>query len=351
MFNSYRIQSHYMGGAAVLSVLVNLRHLCLEQYAESGDYRVPDLKLASLQHLTHLELSYVEVEEEDLRHVSSLTKLRVLHINAPTCRVEGTAPDASPFPPSLEHFYFSGEESFLGPGGLEGAVQLTSLVLTEVEVTSLSQGTEADAKSGSYLLGALNKFHHLHILCLSDLTIEWPPPSPVYRALVASSNLRSLTLGGHLPAGALAHIFVPAHTLQLTNLELQVYRAPCFLDALAVRALVNCCPLLQQLEMSVQAGPHLTALTQLPALTQLRLDVASDTDADVEVSLHCLSGLSRLQQLTFSCPASRAPRCVTGSALLPLTGLRQLTKLHLCSSAPSAIAIFKSKVGGGPCPA
>lgn len=186
-FNSYRVNPSRRGGGGALSVLVNLRHLCLEHDAESDDYPIPDLQLASLQHLTHLELSYVELEGEDLRHVSSLTKLRVLHIYSPMCR-------------------------------------------------------------GLYLLGALEKLHHLHTLCLSEVIVKWPPPCPAYRALVASSNLRSLTFDCYTPAGALAHVFASAHTLQLTKLELQ--RCPS-LDAGTVRALVNCCPVLQELQMSV----------------------------------------------------------------------------------------------------
>jgi len=333
-FNSGRA-----GGAAALSVLINVQHLCLNHDSDTGDYPVPEIKLASLQQLTHLELGSVDLDGVDLRQVSSLTKLRVLHINA-LCCVEGTAPHTFPFPPTLQHLYFRG---FLGPGGLEGAVQLTSLVLIGVDIVGFEAGDDA---GGSYLLGLLNKFHHLHTLCLSDLTIEWPPPSPAYRALVASSKLRSLTLDSYMPVGAFAHIFSPAHTLQLTKLELQVHgHFP--EDAGTVRALVNCCPLLQKLQMSVQAGPHLTALTQLSALTHLMLGVASDNDADVTVSVQCLSGLSRLRHLALAFGACR----VMGKALLPLTGLRRLSELSLLSLAPCAVTSFMTKVGGGPCPA
>lgn len=78
------------------------------------------------------------------------------------------------------------------------------------------------------------------------------------------------------------------------------------------------------------------------------LVVGSDNDTDVMVSAQGLSGLSRLQHLTL---CFRACRILGGEALLPLTGLRQLSELNVRSSAHHPVTDFMNKVSGEMCPA
>jgi len=328
-FNSGR-----SGGAAALSVLVNLQHLCFKRKQNTLRlYSVSDLVWPCLQQLTHLELAYVKLEGEDLRGVSRLTQLKVLHLNAPRCWLDSTAPNTFPFPASLQHLCFTGD---FGPGALEGALQLTGLELYGGSYRVNAAADDSDDfydsddevydEGGRYLLGVLPKLQHLSTLKVCGLQIDWPPSSPDYTALVPSI-LRSLTLGADLFEGAWAHVFStsPPRALQLTKLELPgVFIFKPSMDPGNIRAMVSCCPLLQELLLKVQAGPHLTSLTQLSALTRLELVVASDSDADITVATQCLSGLTSLLHLELY---PRKHDRITDEALLPLTALRQLTRL------------------------
>ena len=89
-------------------------------------------------------------------------------------------------------------------------------------------------------------------------------------------------------------------------------------SATDVSRLVGSCPGLQDLSLELQPDVQLAALAQLTDLTTLRIYMATAS------SVKSLSGLSGLRGLDVNaCPAC------SPAALLPLTALRQLTRLDV----------------------
>jgi len=314
--------------SAALSVLPSLQHLsingCYLFDSKDKDNMVSAFAFARLQQLTHLNLFGVDIEAESLAYLSSITGLHTLHIVG-CCDLTSSTPGLS-LPPSLQHLEL--RDAF-EPSVLAAATQLTHLDLKCQWVSD-----EGDASVGACLLGVLSKLQHLEYLRLSLLHINWPPASPAYQALVASSNkLRVLRVElCRLPDGAFAHIFPSAPALVVLP-RLEELGVSC-IPPYDVPRIVRCCPALQQLALSLIFGTwHLTALNQLSALSRLELSQANCPgipDPGTAVSIHSVARLTKLQDLALT--VHDMPWPVEGShapqALLPLTALQGLTRLH-----------------------
>jgi len=307
------------GGLAALANLPHLHHLSVD-WSEMQEADNPDdesaFAWAALQQLTSLSLIGVPVQAGSLRHISSMSRLRVLKVSGDNHHMLPSVAPGMSLPPALQHFEFSG---VLGPSALAAATQLTHLHLTWARFQD-----EGGVSGGMFLLQWLPKLQHLEYLFLSRAHVNWPPPSPAFQPLVAScSKLRVLDIMAC--SGALAHTFPhsPSHNVVLTSLEVLMAGK---VTQEAVAQLVRCCPALVDLIISSPGGDHLTALSQLSTLTFLRLFLLPGGGAtSIAVSIQAVARLTRLQGLSLDLE----PRDRTCQNLLPLTTLRQLTRLDV----------------------
>jgi len=309
---------------AAMAVLPNLQHLCIDGWDggclsdEKGSFETA-FAFSSLQQLTHLGLTRVNICSDNLAYISSMTHLHTLNLSH-CCMLWSDTPGLS-LPPSLQHLELGGD--CFQPSVLGAAAQLTHLDLADAYIEN-----EGGVVGGSWLLEFLSKQQALDHLCLSRSSTYWPPPSAVFQALVASSStLRVLDIDDcYLQDGVFAHIFPPAPSpaLVLPRLEdLVVSQLP----PGAVAGLVRSCPALQRATLRVEPlGAHLAALSQLSALTSLQLPLEPQADgndnARIAESIQSVAGLTRLQELHLWLHACCVLRW---QVVLPLTALRQLT--------------------------
>lgn len=160
--------------------------------------------------------------------------------------------------------------------------------------------------------------------------LAWPPVGPSYSALTASSNLARLDLfWTNPPRGIWPYVFPAMRTLpHLTSLY--IFDPPCAdgtspsaLGPADVSHLVSSCPNLVVFEaLRLRAGPHVSELHNLTALTRVRLDYGIEPEAG---SLQGLAAVTQLRDLTVKLESGGLrPAC-----LVPLTQLRALTEIRL----------------------
>jgi len=314
-----------------VSVLSDLQHLSLIDCSCQFEGRISSSAFAfyRLQQLTYLGLSGLRLRQNldaSLCHISSITGLHTLHIK--DCSELMSVTPGLSLPPSLQHLelYYT-QYGVFEPSVLAAATQLTHLDLQTDE-------DMGGVRDGACVLEVLSKLQHLDYLNFSPLECNLPPPSPAYQAWVASSSkLRVLHVGScDLPDGALAHIFPSAPSLVvLPRLEeLYVYQIP----PGAMAGVMRCCPALQRLALGgeLPGCTHLAALSQLSALTRLEVTLEADDDsrdgASTAATIQSLAGLTRLQEFSATVPIGEGGRVTRRHDLLPLTALRQLTKLE-----------------------
>jgi len=349
-----RSEESHIGDFTGLSVLVNLKDLRIADIEPNHHYFGPDTPcpftcpgLSVMKHLTHLKLSRVRVQSADLRHVSCMSNLSVLYVSGSGClRHDGAHPFV--LPESLRGVYAGG--FFLEPCVLAAATLLTRLELFDVRIegqgdvyhnrhyydSDSEDENERPLSGGASLLEMLSKLQHLDALSLSYLQAVWPPISPAYKALVASSKLQELRwhMCG-LPTGVFAQLFSSESSCNMGFSTLKALRARHYdkvnekgdnfaaLDTPGVDKLVGCCPALQLLECEVFSGVDLTLLSRLTALTQLSLGLTGDDRDDMLMSVHSLAALTGLRHLSVELDNNCS--LYGCRSLQPLTALRQLT--------------------------
>jgi len=328
---------------STLSVLSSLQHLSLIDSSSLFDSKDKKGKssafaFSSLQQLTYLGLSELRLQQPTdvglsgqnldggLCHISSITGLHTLRVM--DCPELTSAVPGLSLPPSLQHLElcYTHTHHVCEPSVLAAATQLTCLILDGGHVEDEDEGGVSD---GACLLEVLSKLQHLDTLRLYGVDIDWPPASSAYQALVASSSkLRVLQIECGLPDGACAHMFPSAPSHVVLPL-LEVLGVSCIPPG-AVAGVVRCCPALQQLTLWAEAPgcAHLAALSQLSALTRLAVFLEPEDDggngASTALSIQGLAGLSSLQDLIVCLRTEGDASC---KDMLPLTALRQLTKL------------------------
>jgi len=344
----------------VLSVLTGLQHLVLQGVQEpGGDYAaLPGSLLRPLVQLTHLQIER-GLSDAALQHLSCLSALQHLQL----VRLGATTTPAALSSLQalqaltclfLEGAYFrltSSTTPYLSTllrlqalqlhacNGLEPVLlsKLTLLETLELWLTSVCNNRHDDSgpepsTATERFLALLPDLNHVTALVLHyALHDRVPTAAAAYAAITASSRLQSLDLfSTAIPDEAWQHIFPlqGRQLLQLSSLDLRlnVYICQQGMDSSGLQGLVNTCPSLQQLQLNhaVQTGASLTALQQLPALTQLSISHFDD-----ELSAGLLQRLTRLQILYI-----QPPNTLTDAGLLQLTALRQLRYLRVESSDP-----------------
>jgi len=330
-----------VGSVADLSVLVNLRHLRIGfdlwlSFSEGSLDPQPLSEVgwstnawSGLHHLTHLKLGWVVLAAEDVQHLSTLSSLSVLSVSGDVHLAVMAAPGLA-LSQSLRSLVITGMHGrsitcpVLGPSVLAALTRLTRLKLAGVRVKG-----EGEVGGGLCLLQAVSKLQRLRRLVFARLDVEWPPPSPAYQAVVASSKLRWLTWADcQLPPGVFAHIFPCPHSDQhgeLVSFVIQECGALCSrcrtTSSAVVANLASCCPALQELQIAVDGWVCLTPLCQLSALASLLLKVDGGPDGTA-ASIHSLSGLTGLRSLHLK--TQQLSTAAISRVLLPLTALRQL---------------------------
>jgi len=225
-------------------------------------------------------------------------------------------------------------------------IQASCSRLTHLDLHCATVMDEGGVSGGMFLLEWLPKLQHLEYLRLSGAYVNWPPRSPAFQPLVAScSKLRTLDIGAC--NGVLAHTFPhsPSHDVVLTSLE--VLKATDITQE-AVLKLVRCCPALMSLTIESQGGDHLTALSQLSALTTLKLSLqpGGGGATSTEVAIEVVAGLTRLQDLSVWLPPPYRTQA-SWQDVLPLT-LRQATRLDV-TCLPARPLMNKVGVLNPPC--
>lgn len=161
------------------------------------------------------------------------------------------------------------EQAHVDPDALSSLVLLTQLHLLWVQL--LGAGAPA-------LLSSLAHLQDLQDLQLCQLYCEWPPASPAYAALTASSRLQSLQLlHCDLPAGVWQHVFWAGQQLPaLWNLGVDwkpydeqghIQHPAAAMCSADIEHMVNASPNLQDLMVQVDERAALRTLRQLPAGT------------------------------------------------------------------------------------
>lgn len=184
----------------------------------------------------------------------------------------------------------------------------------------------------------LNNLHGLKNLAYLEMEIisPMPPASPDYAALTASSKLESLRLWDwRLPESVWQHVFTPQQHLPCLEVlytrdlwtegsDPQITPRWTLLDLSNV---VGCCPALEELDISLQAGSHsVSVLGQLSALTCLGAWYTAENADAMAGSIQAMVALTNLESLQLTVDGGS----VELTTLLPLTGLRQLRSISCC---------------------
>jgi len=356
---------------AALSSFTRLQELCVRQLCEANSPKtvLPEGVLASLVHLTHLILGQDVIVKDGLLSLAALSNFQALSVmhhpriylgsaSSPQWReaaLEGvhqlqhckqlevsspallfslaSTPDVGRIR-SLQVLKL--KECRVDPGLLPGLTQLLTLHLASVTLQTSAAGTAAVA-----LLDALASLKQLQDLAIRHVVgdsrtaiggLDWPPPSPAYAALTASSQLQVLELYQlNLPEGACQHMFAAGQ--QLPKLERLVIEwlppdmrsgYDGMLCSEDIACLVSCCPNLRSLDLNVQPDAHLADLPQLSALTALEVTGTS------EDAIKNIAGCTGLLKLSLASDSDWGI-AIQQQWLLPLTALRQLTGLA-CNS-------------------
>lgn len=172
------------GSSAVLSALVNLRHLCIgfDSWLPSSKRSLDPRPLSEvgwssiawsdLHHLTHLKLGWVVLAAEDVQHLSSMSSLNVLSISGDMHLTVKAAPGLALLQ-SLKSPVITGMHGrsnicpVLGPSVLAAVTRLTRLKLAGVRIEG-----EDGVGGGLCLLQAVSKLQRLRCLVLARLDVE-----------------------------------------------------------------------------------------------------------------------------------------------------------------------------------
>lgn len=323
-------------GCAALSVLVNLQHLAIEDndicghFPKKAPHPLSSVAWFCLKHLTHLTLDGEGLAGQDMGFLESIPSLLQLELRAEVRLAPGNT-SGFILPASLKDVSLT--FVVLSPAVLAAATQLTRLVLEEVNVDGGS-----GLSGGSCLLEALSKLQHLDTFHVWGAEVDWPPASPAYSALLASSRLRDVVLHCQLPLGAAAQVFARSDKLQFL-LELVIQQQVTPWSVADVSSVVSCCPALLELNLEIPTDTWaddlvLTALSQLTSLTGLFLEVDVGI-RNIAACVRCLAALTRLRALELwlgdfsdSDHHGSSGTLPASQVLLPLAALRQLTGLH-----------------------
>jgi hypothetical protein len=305
-----------------LSSLVQLQHLWVNPYDyDLGFAGLADSTLPCLRNLTYLEVRSLSVG--NLQQLGGLTNLRgldVMQMLGPYVTVGPSSVPGLVFPASLKTLDWSSPAE----------AGLMSLVPTGLRDLRVMCTVEGPAQGPDSVLYGMERLKRLTWLVLSPGRMDWPPASPAYSALTASSNLVYLKLlVTRFPTGVWQYMFPNTTRLpHLTELWLKGSRYDGALDtssragAADLSRLVCCCPSLSVMHtMCLQPGLHVSELCKLTALTRLHVLFGSGDLAAVEESVKGLAAITQLQVLTISTDTLD----ITVASLLPLT---TLTALH-----------------------
>jgi hypothetical protein len=310
-------------GAVVdsLSSLVHLQHLDVcpsldDPYAIGG---LSTATLPSLEHLTSLSVNNLSVE--NLYQLTAITGLQKLFLAVDTPVGPLSCPGLV-FPASLTSIYVR--------SNVEGG--LLSLLPAGLQFLQILEcGVEGPAEGPGSFLSGMSRVQQLTRLWLHMDGFAWPPPSPAYSALTASTTLVELELvDPTLPAGIWPHMFPPMRQLpDLTKLivgSMWVVHNPLpAWGAADLSSLVSCCPnLWEGLNMLVQPGLHVSELHKLTALR--RLDLVYSPGSSAASLEDSVKGLAAITQLKFLDVWLDSPD-LTGASFMPLTSLTALKKL------------------------
>jgi len=306
------------GGLVGLSVLTALKELKVD-----GQSCFPGSLFQHYRLLTRLVLTSGDVT--DLHFISCLVSLQQLKggtdsIPNITC---GLLPGG--LPASLRVLELC--PIVMDPVVLSGLTNMRDLRLEGSSKQAYQNDFELEGGSAVQLLDAIAAMQQLEELILFGIRCDWPTASfAAYSSLTASSNLTCLWLDDcRLPAGALERMLPPAGVLYEFAM-LEYNNGPEYAiipwHSEDVDMLLMHCPALRWVNFGLQSSDDLDRLTRLSALTKLD---ASFAEAEPVGSItDTATKFTRLRdlRLIIAAPGEK-------TALLPLTALRQLTKLEV----------------------
>lgn len=195
--------------------------------------------------------------------------------------------------------------------------------LQVLDVLGVTFTAESGGLSGTALQGVLPALQKLKHLELYDVKADWPAASLACSALIPSTSLTRIDIGGRsLPAVAYKHLLTAGRVLpKLRGLVLQENAN---WDHAAVMNAVSCCPGLQKLNCSVQLGVSVAPLGQLSSLTGFFLSYRGSIQ-DGKACMQAVAALTNLQSLQLNWTGDGR---LGLDAFVPLTALRQLTHLQ-----------------------
>ena len=170
----------------------------------------------------------------------------------------------------------------------------------------------------------LTGLEHLDV----SFEVDWPPPSPAFAGLTASSKLKTIELvgpGTHLPSGVWQHVF-GAKALPCVE---RVHISTAFEATSEVSSLVSCCPALQHCDLSLQPGVAVAPLVQLTGLTYLDVGHTTVDTSSFDSNIQSLAAMTNLRELDISFPALVQP-----SSMVALTALTRLKHLGCRNTEP-----------------
>lgn len=309
-----------------LSELVSLQVLDVSSVINASEEFVvlPDCVLPSLQQqLTCLRLRSVGgVDGVELGRLG----LSVLEL----CDIRDPANDTlwlKTLPATLREIELGGDVA-LDPLSLASAPQLRVIDLDYSMIRP-----QVGMSGGVALLSGVAGLSHLESLSLSTLTpeVEWPPTSAAYTALSASSKLQRLEVRDcGLPAGVWDCVWSRSsclpemHSFQMSESDLVDGSS---MSVEAVLGLARVCPSLSDLEITLSQASAVAALQSLPALTYLDVSLAADSRQSMNDCMQQICGLTALRCLELHQGGRELLEPNVSALLLPLTGLRQLTRL------------------------
>jgi hypothetical protein len=280
------------GLVAALALLPKLEHLSLVGISSLKGVSFPSNVLQTLQHLTYLETTSGWLQDEDgIWPLQRLTRLQDLRLNClGLCTIQASMLSGMARLTRLTVGGGCGWGAVVEPGVLAGKPQLRHLELT---YCSSAEGPAGVTQLLSHLWD-LQQLTHLDLRGSLD-----DSPSADYSALTASSKLHHLNIGQcTLPDDVWQQVFPagpgmqPAWLPHLRDLRIDRLHHPegGALSRQAVVApdisrLVTCCPGLRSLDMwrLKYSATALAALTGLSNLTELHMCPAGDPTRGLEV--------------------------------------------------------------------
>jgi hypothetical protein len=326
--HSCTLQDGEGGLVAALVMLPELRHLGLVGNSSLKGVSFPSNILQTLQHLTYLETASGWLQDAGgMWPLQGLTRLQDLRLNClGRYTIEASMLSGMAHLTRLSVGGGCGRGVVVEPGVLAGKTQLQHL-----ELVSCSS---ADGSAGvAMMLSHLQDLQGLTYLSLRGSLDNITAAD--YSALTASSKLQHLDISQcTLPDDVWEHVFPagmhPAWLPHLRSLHIDRLRHPAGGPWWTVPAagpeishLVSCCPGLRSLDMwrLQYSATSLAALTGLSNLTELHVCPAGASTGGLAV----VCQLTGLRQLHLTDPKEDE------RLLLQLTQLRQLTKLDYCS--------------------